>query len=281
MKSYSLYFVILSLTYLACDSGVSEESIEPNNLISVTSFISPQDTLLSAYIYYAQKLGTNINVESSAVDNALVLIADDQSADTLSFIRKNLRYEGQKKNLYYLPNKTYTLKIILPNGKTLFSECTIPPYPETPVLDGIRNGNDFLFTVNWNNINQHPYFILSSVATGTYEVTNPRGTFTASLISQLDKGSFIMAKQNDNNSETGVVTNAYLSTEPGLNILLRNIDLNMYMFYDTYGEFDDWNSNTGNLIPNFRDPKPIYSNIIGGVGVFGAYNVNIKDFEIN
>jgi hypothetical protein len=122
---------------------------------------------------------------------------------------------------------------------------------------------------------------LSSVATGTYEVTNPRGTFTASLISQLDKGSFIMAKQNDNNSETGVVTNAYLSTEPGLNILLRNIDLNMYMFYDTYGEFDDWNSNTGNLIPNFRDPKPIYSNIIGGVGVFGAYNVNIKDFEIN
>jgi hypothetical protein len=276
-----VYFLIFSFLLFNCDPNVIDKTFDQDNLISVTSFISPQDTVLMAHVYYGQKLGTNMNLESAVVDDALVTVGDSQTMDTLIFNVEKLRYEAPPEHLVVEANKKYRLNVRLSDGRSLTSECIIPAFPENPILNGDRDGNNFQFKASWSSFDNYPYYILSTRATGTYEITNPRGTFTVSLLSVLDEGSFIVDKQKEHNARNGNVSNAYLSTNPGLKIYLRNVDHNMYSFYKTLIELDEWNSNTGNLIPNFREPQSVYSNIIGGAGVFGGYNLNIEEFDIN
>ena len=261
----------------ACDPGVPDTP-DPEGIISVSSFISPQDTLLVVYAHRVRTFGTIADDEAAAVDDALVLIGDENTADTLLFNDETYRYELEPKNLIIEAGQNYTLEIQLSSGNGLSAMCTVPTAPDLPQVSGFRDEEDYLFDLQWTNVANHPYFALGVAGRGTYELQTPNGTFTVPITPRLDAGSFVLGQQREMNTTSGIARFAYRSTEPVLIVLLRNLDSNMYLFYESFRNADNWASNNdeGGL-PNFRAQQSVYSNISSGVGVFGAYNTSVVE----
>jgi len=257
------------------------EEPELEGLVSVSSFISPQDTLFVVHVQRVQALGTIADGEASAVDDARVIISNENTADTLLYNKDTCRYELAPKNLVIEAGLNYTLKIQLSSGKVLSARCTVPSAPEMPQVKSFRDGDDYRFDLSWTNAANHPYFAIAVQGKGSFELQTPKGTFTVPITPYLDGGSFVLDRQREVNAASGIVRFAYKSIDPALIVLLRNLDSNMYLFYKSFRSADDWASNNDDGgLPNFRPQQSVYSNILNGVGIFGAYNTTILEQEI-
>ena len=260
----------------SCDSGVETENISAEDLYSVSSFISPQDTVFRVYLYHGKAIGTIDNPDFALVDNAEVIITDGiLQSDTLQFNSEH--YEGEIKNVEIEALKTYFLKIRLATGGTLEASCTVPPTPEIPQVTGERTNDDYLFQVSWNNPEGFQYFILAPFGEGFYESTTPAGTRKEQITARLlDDIRFPSDDQSSFNIYEGIVSRAYLAENPAVTIYLRNVEESLYKYFETYYDFEEWdNNNEGNLFPNFREPQPVFSNIEGGVGIFAGHNQSV------
>lgn len=237
--------------------------------------------MLVVYAYYVQEFGTIANSKVAAVKDAHVILNSENAADTLIFVETSHRYEARPKNLTIDARQSYTLQVRLATGKLLMATCTVPDLPDLPNVDGLRREDDYVFQIRWTNLANHPYFAIAVSGIGNYQQETPKGIFTVPVSARLDGGSYVLGEQRDVSLVSGIVRNAYRSSAPGVRVLLRNLDPNMYLYYDTYQKLDDWASNNdeGGL-PNFREQRTIYSNITNGVGVFGAYNTSSADFDI-
>lgn len=269
--SFALSFVF------ACDPGVREESALDQ--VSVVCFISPQDSVLSAHVFRVQKIGEELAPERSVVADAEVTISNSFSSRGLVFNEENLRYQLDATKFAIAPSVTYSLRVVLVDGRLLKANCRIPEKPKPIEISGERDNDDFKFSCRWSNTLPNPYSILSTTARGSYLAETPFGLMMNPLRPLLDNGTFVLSAQ-PNNNESGIVRRAFLATSPELVVHLRSVDLNMFRYYESYRLLETWLSNTNNLIPNFSSPVPVYSNVTGGIGVFGASYLSTQSFEI-
>ncbi len=272
-----MLFLFALCLLCTCDSGVKEES--DLDQVSVVCFISPQDSLLSAHVFRVQEIGEELGPERSVVADAEVVISNSFSAHVLVFNDKNLRYELDAEEFIVEPSVLYSLRVLLSDGRLLNANCRIPEKPKPIEISGERDNDDFKFSCRWSNTSPNPYSILSTTARGSYLAETPFGLMMNPLRPLLDNGTFVLSAQL-NNSESGIVRRAFLATSPELVVHLRSVDLNMFRYYESYRLLETWLSNTNNLIPNFSSPVPVYSNVTGGIGVFGASYLSTQSFEI-
>lgn len=282
MKNKLFIYALFSSLSFSCDSGVEDEIIPIEELISVSSIISPQDSVFHAYLFHAGALGTVTNSHTSSVKDAQVIISDGFVSDTLIYNDERKRYEANRKYLIIEPMKSYFLTIRTASGKILSAECSIPPSPEMPEIKGKREDEDYVFTIDWNNPTGFKYFNLALIAEGKFTYSYPEGMRTELLSARLLEEIYFPSKnQVDFNSYEGIVSAAYLADTPKLRVVLRYIQEDLYDYLVSYKKYEEWESdNEGNLIPNFREPLPIHSNIDGGVGIFAGYNQSIAEIDI-
>jgi Domain of unknown function (DUF4249) len=76
------------------------------------------------------------------------------------------------------------------------------------------------------------------------------------------------------------VFNAFLAERVSLKTTFYSMDKNAFNYLATLAEADNWNSNTSGFVPNLREPLPVFSNVSGGVGVFGAVNRRVAVTKI-
>src|SRR5690606_5231319 len=140
--------------------------------------------------------------------------------------------------------------------------CTVPPSPPVPDNKGKMVDNDFLFNVSWHNPSGFEFFTLSSYATGPYEFEYPWGKRTQQLSDRITDDIYFPANnESEYNIYSGIVPSANIATDPKLIVTLRNVDSNLFRYFDTYRRYQDWDANnTGNLYPNFQEPLPIFTN---------------------
>lgn len=263
----------------ACDPGVDVESMSARKLISVTCIISPQDTVFTAYLYHGSPIGSTISKDSAAVKDALVTISDGTKYDTLNLHseidpdtnKKGYKYVGRRKNLTVKTGFSYHLSVTTSDGVSLEASCVIPAMPSNVSVEGQRVDDDYHFSVKWKNNSTDPYFILVMEALGSYP-SSQGGEID--LKPSLDEAvEFPSARQVVENEYEGSVPFAYKAADPALRVTVQNIDESIYNYFDTYRQYDRWQSNnSGSLLPNFKEVPILYSNIKGGVGVFGGYN---------
>ena len=282
MKNRLCLYVIFGLLSFSCDSQVEGEIVLIEELISVSSVISPQDSIFHAYVFHAGALGTVTNSHTSTVKDAQVIISDGFVGDTLIYNDERKRYEAKRKNLIIESMKSYFLTIKTASGKILSAECSIPPTPEVPEIKGKREKEDYVFTINWNNLTGFKYFTLALIAEGKFTYSYPEGIRMVLLSARLLEDIYFPSKnQLDVNIYDGIVPAAYLAKKPKLRVILRYIEEDLYHYLVSYKKYEEWQSdNEGNLIPNFREPLPIHSNIDGGVGIFAGYNQSIAEIDI-
>lgn len=289
MKTVAGLFASIFL-FCGCDPNVEFGNINPNQLISVSCFISPQDTMFVAYIFRASPPGSTVKRDSAAVKDAQVTISDGENYDSLFLTvsidpdsnQKVYKYTGIRKHLSVYADSLYFLDVKVPGGIHASASCTIPPAPEALKVDGNRVNDDYHFSVEWSNPSLSKYFSLVLEAEGSYDNPFPGGSGNVSLKPSLNEEIVYPSdKQVLHNRYEGIVPYGYRASNPSLKVSVRNIDEDLYKYFMTYQQFENWNSNnSGSFIPNFKDVPQINSNITGGVGIFGAYNTTSLKVEL-
>ncbi|WP_028667614.1 DUF4249 domain-containing protein [Runella zeae] len=274
MKIGSFFVGLVSICLLSCQSGVEIERISAENLFAVSSLISPQDSIVKVYVYQGKALGSVVRSGEAVIKDAKVSIEDDSTVHSLSFDAKNNSYFIDNRTLKVRASKSYRLRVSLSTGAILKGNCTVPPNPDKVVVAGNKEGNDYAFSIQKpaNNV---------SFFTFNFELKNivfvPKlGASTGPYLGLLVGNGLFDAKDFTVNSIENKVFNAYLAESVSLQTMLYSLDSHSYHYLKTRADAYTWEANTSGLIPNLKEPKPLYSNIEGGVGIFGAYNQSIS-----
>ncbi|MBC7892077.1 MAG: DUF4249 family protein, partial [Sphingobacteriaceae bacterium] len=129
MKTSTL--IALGALILASCQNLREE-IEPAALtgqadkLVVTSFISPQDSLLSVKVTRSQTLGTDPISTAAPVTNARVVLSNGSASVTLVYSAQRQFYGVEAKKFPIGSGKTYTLNVQTPDGQRVSARCTVP-----------------------------------------------------------------------------------------------------------------------------------------------------------
>ncbi|WP_177194003.1 DUF4249 family protein [Dyadobacter sp. SG02] len=267
--------MICALMICGCNTGVQVEDIPPERLLAISSFVSPQDSMISVYVYKGQKVGSVIKSDSARISDAVVIVSNGSKEINLLYNDSTKRYEAENVFRNSEPGTILSLKVTAPEQLTASATAVIPPKPNAVSVQGARVGKDYLFSVIWENSSSYKFYNVWAEVEG--EIRSSIGIFPLITSIDIPDNSFYFPSDKQasgRNSETGIVNSAYDATSERvvLAVTVANVDDTFFKFYKSFREYQTWLDNTSDNLPNFKESVPIYSNIINGTGYFAAYN---------
>lgn len=275
---YYIPFLILIFTF-ACESDADlVKAPEFNQKLVIAAFISPSDKISYFRVTSDKKIYGELDTEEPL---GLVsgFISDGTDEVALDTCRIGLKLNHEKMQIQY--GKTYRLRVNSEKGLSAEAECTVP---------GRKN---FCIEVDTFSILTEAFRY--SPYPGMYRSLNARvkfsdlpgeenfyrifGTFRA--YSPHYQGSGYIAFDEEFISDKGMdgksfVVNmdqnngyffAYAEDSLFLNIYLFNTEKSYYQFHKSQLNYVDGED-------PFSEATPMYTNIIGGFGVFTSYTVD-------
>lgn len=288
MKQYFILPVlacILLVWLTGCESDV--ENMKPfgsASKLAVTSYISPQDTVVTVYLRMSQPaIGKRLSDEERKVKDAVVTLSDGNSTVTLQYNPERDRYVKSIKDWPIAAGKSYFLSITTPGGLAASASCTVPTTNGVSVsaidasynlfnnpYDGeeIRRYNVRLIWADAPQVKN--YYRVAGVA--AYRFQNELGERYESMYTNRSYTSLY----DDLQAKNGTITSDEFIFH-GTKINGRHVDYTVYMllmvcdknYYQYQHSIEKQQDSDGNP---FAEPVVIYSNIKGGVGIFAAYN---------
>jgi len=255
---------------LSCNSGVEVERISADKLVTVNAFISPKDSIIRVYVFKGGALGDVLNVEKAVIKNATVSIANDLGGKGLFFDEKSNSYIISNQLFRVMPTKKHFLKVKTAEGIELNAECVVPASPDEPVIEGNKDNNDFGFSLAWPSEQTRYYTVLFDLI--NVDFTPRLGASSGPSLGFVASANLFDNKDRSPKPVEWKIRNAFLANKISLQTVFTSLDENAYKYLKTRETAYSWNRNSGNFFPNLQEPQPVFSNIRGGVGVFGAYN---------
>ena len=275
MRKTALLLLLGAVLLTACNPGVDTAFIPPSNLVAVSAALSPQDTLLAVYLYRGQPLGKVLPEEQTVERNATVELSDGTRTVRLTYQPARLRYERPAAALPILAGNAYFLTVKTADGIALKSQCRVPPAVTDLRIAGTQQPNDFEFEITWTAPPDQPFAWVRG-RTASASTTGPN--FSGNVRFDGTGGpDFVRAWLTDQqrggrNTLTGRVLDAARRKPLLLNIEVLNLEPALHRFLVDTRDLNNFNANTDGFIPTFREPRPVASNVEGGVGIFAAYN---------
>jgi hypothetical protein len=271
------------LAFTACEKEVTNIKLpQASSKLVVTSFISPQDTLLRVSVLESvPAIGKN-RLSSGDILNATVSITDGERSVNLLYDTQALAYTADAETLPVIPGKTYFLEVTDAKGRKATASCTVP-VNAAPALEiaidsaKARYGGDYIeyfMLMKWQDTpGEINYYRVFAEVTITQEGVD--NTYTQPVY--FEDYSFNISLYSDNrldgarfSSPKGFIYKpSYSPQQPVTSTLyayLLNTDEHYYRYHQSL--MNNYNTD-GNP---FAEPVLIYSNIEGGLGVFAAYN---------
>lgn len=275
--------IICAFMLCGCDTGVQVEDIPPERLLAISSFVSPQDSLIVVYVYKGQKVGSIIKSDSARIRDAAVTVSNGSKQVNLLYNDSTKRYEAENLFRNSEPGTILSLEVIAPEQLTAYATAIIPPKPNEVSVKGTRVGKDYLFSVIWENPSSYKFYNVWADVEG--EIRSSIGIFPLITSIDIPDNSFYFPSDKQasgRNSETGIVNSAYDATSERvvLIVTVANVDDTFFKFYKSFREYQTWLANTSDNLPNFKESVPIYSNVRNGTGYFAAYNSSKKTVRI-
>jgi Domain of unknown function (DUF4249) len=282
MNHKTLFLLLVAFVewgLFSCNPDVEIERIATDKLVAVSSFISPQDSVVSVNVYRGKALGEIARSDNVIVTNAKVSMTDGTKSYDLKYNSKSSRYEIDNTILKVTALKTYSLQVITADGIVLKASCQVPATPSGLIIKGYRSGNNYVYGFDWPNDALIRYFIYNT------ELVDVK--FTPKLGATLGPSvgfSFGLPIYDSNNNKQknieNTVFNAYLADKVSIQIKFSSLDQNLYNYLKTNSEAYIWSANSSEFVPNLKEPQPVFTNIVGGVGIFGAYSQTLKTVVI-
>jgi hypothetical protein len=265
-----IYIIILSFLFCSCIKEVDGLPDIPQELV-LQCYISPSDTVISAVLSKATSFAvTEIPYKELFVKDAKITISNGVLEKQLTFNPKKNFYEFKVSDEFKIEKgKTYALKAIAGNGKVLTSSCTVPVKSVSAghiEVDKLFRGSDYVdVRLKWPN---------SPVG---YYVLRPYFYYSASQFKDLPTAHTVQFFDGVTGQEDDITSNYFtnnLITNQRKNVIFLYVaDVNFY----TYSKSVQLNDN--NQSDPFAQPVNAKTNVNGGFGCFGAYNVIRVDLE--
>lgn len=265
------YLFITSNLLFGCKSGVEFENIQGQDLVAVSSFISPQDTILTATVSKGYSLDGIFRTDSLLVKDAEVILSSEQKNVILKYNEKTKVYESLVKQIKIEQGKIYTLTVRTKQNKVITGQCTIPSNLKEGKVIGQRKNDDLAYFSEWERVSGYNYYLSKQLVKGTYLVNNKLATLTPQL-NFTNESSIIEVKESEKIEISGGVSNWYKSNNANLLLTLAVLDDNTFKYLKSLENYNNFNANLSNTFPSFTEPQPIYSNMKGeGIGIFGGF----------
>ncbi|MFT4032202.1 MAG: DUF4249 family protein [Siphonobacter sp.] len=276
MRSFPFIMFVL----MACNPGVEQDIIPVDRLVSVNSFISPQDSLLSVYVKRGVAVGDTIFENQVEIPTAIVKMATGSDTVQLTYNPLTSRFEGLATDLPIRSGETYFLFVKTPDNITLKATCTVPPeLSDLSLTLSPQDDTHYKYTMQWTAVTSNP--------SGDYLITTPEKELINAKLPTLifDYNDVIPVTGGahvnpyDSNPKQTIGKNIRTGTISLENIKslsvqaeVRYLSDGLYAFLSSMDQLKGWSTAAGDIIPVLKEPEPLISNIEGGVGYFGAYN---------
>jgi hypothetical protein len=258
-------------------SNVEVPPSEPK--IVVTGFLSPDDDTIKIIVrksraLYVQSQGWEN--QFPIVNNATVTLSDGASSVILPFDSQSACYKILSSSMPVIPGKTYFLEVTTPEGHKATSSCVVPERIGNGIVSEIeitsidtinQYGSAMKVSFRFRDIpGNGNFYRISAGAFINYEY------FTEPYFQEIgfERGeNFVTDKNKEDNYFNFRTHEIYLydSENIALYISLMLTDENYYNYHKSIYSFEGDNP--------FSEPTPVFTNINGGLGVFGAVNWRI------
>ncbi len=311
----TLLHILLFLFLAACGSLRNEVSpsllsTEGEKLV-VNSYISPQDTILSAKVSRSKPvLGEQTDALPYDVPNATVSLTDGNRVVVLRYVAEKQWYQAKASLLPIVTGKTYTITVSVPDGRQVTASATVPK-PVTirqGVLDSsyVSNGSRlqkvYSIRFDWqdpptetNFYEYAAYFTWGSSYPVNGQAPTPPNAIRPLIFPRENRtGNMVTDDRQDGSrltslsAEVGLVevngsgANAEAALKaltmgevlPGARVVMQLLSTEplYYRYTDAVLRQRENRNNP------FAEPVIIPSNIQGGLGCFAAYNRSEKIF---
>lgn len=284
MKTIICAFIV-AFSVMSCNSVLKDIDLKLEPIIAVSAFISPQDTLLTVSVDQTLPLGKfkNQNLVDEYVRKCNVQIKSQSEEIQLTFDEERNLFTALPIKFRIEPNSTYQLIVKGPDGKSAKGSCIVPQLPPDLIVEIDSSisitGNSYFAKYQWQDDTANKNFYRIG---GIVNITTMEGT--ARSISKVELGfgdksglNTLIADANKNGlimkgpvgdfqklNKLGQQLTRSLLTPTTLDAFLLSVDENYFKFHQVIL--------ANNASSALSEPFETFSNIEGGLGVFGAYN---------
>jgi Domain of unknown function (DUF4249) len=255
----------------ACIKEIDASFLNAPEQVAVECFISPTDSIIEAKVVRVLSfVSKEIIYENLFIKDAKLLISN-------GLIEKKFQYNSTKKSyeckisadFKIEKGKKYYLNLSTIDGKKLSSSCTVPAKrfeKNEIIIENSKRGLDLIdIRYKWQSSQSELYGIRPF-----YYLIFDNKEMPISTKNQYFKGS----EFSDNQAISKYVTN-------DLTVGTKKNTVFFYVMDENYFNYDkSVQLNNNNQDDPFSQPINVKSNIVGGFGCFGAYNVTRIDYEL-
>jgi hypothetical protein len=268
------YCLIIGVTLPSCekDAQVKLPTIEPKLVVS--SFISPQDSLIQVAVSLSSPLYNNPNISNKyePLLNATVTINNATNSYNLNYDSILERYVIDSFQLKIIGGTSYYLKVKAPNGKFAEAKTTIPLLNNTLTYTVANNTSwnySYFLEGCWidndvNNKNNYRFEVAYTSYFVTEGYTNNGNFSDTTKTWQSDK--IIKNDTEENIFKEKLNFNYSIYRHDTVFALLSTISKE----YIDYINKIDLTANS--FSSPFSEPVQMYTNVKGGFGIFASYN---------
>ncbi|WP_299701877.1 DUF4249 domain-containing protein [uncultured Pontibacter sp.] len=286
LKNYLLAVMIIAAIALqSCEKDVENFDISTKPMLVTTAFLSPQDTILTVEVKLTQPaIGKQLSEEQLKVKNATVVLSDGTQQTQLEYDEKHNKYFAPMASLPIVSGKAYFLRVTTPTGEKAEAECVVPS------LEGIhftglhyetntQEQYDYSWLMHVINFKWQDapgvenYYHLSGYRSYVHDIGYPAVRTVQHEPFHADPFK-IYARDTEQDGQIMQSPNFGLTTSEedhaskpfAIYAVLAVTDKAYYDYHQSVISQERSGNNP------FAEPKRIYSNIRGGLGVFAAYN---------
>ena len=286
--------MLLSAAWLAgCEMTANNVDIpQTQSKLVVTCFISPRDTLLTVNVNRSVPIYGTPSVAPELSDGTVVTLSDGTatvrlSLDVAGTPATSDRFIASARNLPIRPGGTYFLSVTTPDGLRASASCTVPERASDQInirLDSVQSSNgspdskEYSLSVEWQDApGEGDYYrVFAERTLGRISQCPPGQPCQVSISYSpvyFQQGDVYTADAGQDGRRFIVREGkfSYYSSgssgqpERKVDVMLLTTDRNYYEYHRKLDQYSEDNP--------FAEPTPLYSNVVGGLGIFAAYQL--------
>lgn len=286
MKNILLLFSLLAGCLLSgCEKEVTGIKLPDSvSKLLVSSFISPQDTIIRVYVTRSvPNLGYR-QPGSKPVENASVSLSDGTQTRPLAFTGQ--MYSVDTRNFPIMAGATYTLRVSVPGGETAEATCTVPQaLTESPtvIIDSVLYSDDlqrdYFVRLHWDDVagQENYYRPLGEVNMEIKQPPDnkPSDSIPPFILNQIYWEGDVFLDDQGKDGEPFQSPKGRMFTLFSDLDAFGTIELYAYVLHTDRHYYQYHRSvqlATRSMDNPFAEPVLVYSNVTGGLGIFAAFN---------
>lgn len=272
----SIYFIFILGSFFTSCVEKADLKISTNRKLVVYGVLSPEDTATQFLVFYNKPLGTTVEYGiDPVIKDAQLLLKSNTQSFIIPYVPENDAFVLKQSDFKIVAGETYTLEVNDGKGLSVNATTTVPLtqpknmdyYLDTTYTIQSENQKQLVVKMQWTNTlisSEINYFSYDIITKEEYNSDRSIINNQSKLADNINVADSIIQTINEpiyNSDYISIVNNINFGK---LVMQVNTIDSNLYHYLKYAGSV---NEEEFDLI---QDPATVFTNINGGLGVFGS-----------